>query len=166
MILIGYPAQEFVLVTLNALTKLAAATLVDIPSQVNLLLNYLKNDPRWEIKIKALEHLYELAKPGAHLWPPGSVEDIIDYVLNSNQKRILSPALSKQEFKKNILKRYFYFWYILGVLQILVESPKMCHEHRSSGSKLRELCSNNCYSPEPKIAAQSIEIISQIFCYW
>ncbi|XP_050514546.1 integrator complex subunit 7 isoform X1 [Diabrotica virgifera virgifera] len=141
----GYPAQEFVLVTLNALTKLAAATLVDIPSQVNLLLNYLKNDPRWEIKLKALEHLYELAKPGAHLWPPGAVEEIINYALNSNKKKILSPSLR--------------------VLQVLVESPRMCHEHRSSGSKLRELCSNHCYSPEPAIAAQAIQILSQIFCY-
>lgn len=29
-----YPAQDFVLVTLNTLTQLAAATLVDIPAQV------------------------------------------------------------------------------------------------------------------------------------
>nr|CAH7751876.1 unnamed protein product [Callosobruchus chinensis] len=101
----GYPAQEFVLVTLNTLTKLAAATLVDIPSQVNLLLKYLKNDPRREIKLKALEHLYELAKPGAHLWPPGSVEEIIEYVLNDKQKRLVVPALC--------------------VLKILVESPRM-----------------------------------------
>ncbi|CAG9865045.1 unnamed protein product [Phyllotreta striolata] len=141
----GYPAQEFVLVTLMALTKLASATLVDIPSQVNLLLNYLKEDPRWEVKSKALEHLYELAGPGAHLWPPGSIDNIIEFVLQSKHKRILSPALD--------------------VLQVLVESPIMCHEHRSSGSKLRELCSNHCYSPEPKIAAQAIGILSQIFCY-
>ncbi|KAJ8960602.1 hypothetical protein NQ318_013893 [Aromia moschata] len=89
----GYPAQDFVLVTLNTLTKLAAATLVDIPSQVNLLLNYLKNDPRWEIKSKALVDLYDLAKPGAHLWPPGAIDDIIDFVLKTKQTRILTPAL-------------------------------------------------------------------------
>ncbi|KAG5874925.1 hypothetical protein JTB14_019593 [Gonioctena quinquepunctata] len=141
----GYPSQDFVLVTLNTLTKLAATTLVDIPSQVNLLLNYLKHDPRWEVKSKALQHLYELAKPGAHLWPAGSVEDLIDYVLNSDQKKVLIPAL--------------------GVLQVLVESPIMCHEHRSSGSKLRELCSNHCYSPEPGVAAQAIQILTQILCY-
>lgn len=33
----SYPAQDFVLVTLNTLTKLAATTLVDIPSQVIFL---------------------------------------------------------------------------------------------------------------------------------
>ncbi|CAH2002514.1 unnamed protein product [Acanthoscelides obtectus] len=141
----GYPAQEFVLVTLNTLTKLAAATLVDIPSQVNLLLKYLKNDPRWEIKLKSLEHLYELAKPGAHLWPPGSVEEVIEYVLSAKQKRIVVPALR--------------------VLKVLVESPRMCHEHRTSGSKLKELCSNHCYSPEPLIAVLAIQILTEILCY-
>ncbi|XP_057654555.1 integrator complex subunit 7 [Diorhabda carinulata] len=141
----GYPAVEFVLVTLNALTKLAEATLVDIPSQVNLLLNYLKSDPRWEIKLRALQHLYELAKPGAHLWPPGAIDEIINFALNTDQKKILSPSLR--------------------VLQVLVESPKMCYEHRSSGSKLRELCYNHCYSPEPKIGAQAIQILSHILCY-
>jgi integrator complex subunit 7 len=30
----SYPAQDFVLVTLNTLTQLATATLVDVPSQV------------------------------------------------------------------------------------------------------------------------------------
>lgn len=36
-----YPAQDFVLVTLNTLTKLAVATIVDIPNQVNCIRNYL-----------------------------------------------------------------------------------------------------------------------------
>lgn len=31
----SYPSQDFVLVTLNTLTQLAATTLVDIPKQVN-----------------------------------------------------------------------------------------------------------------------------------
>lgn len=34
-LLTKYPAQDFVLVTLKTLTQLAAATLVDIPEQVN-----------------------------------------------------------------------------------------------------------------------------------
>lgn len=62
---------------------------------MNLLLGYLKNDPRWEVKLKALEHLYELAKPGAHLWPPGAIDDIVDFVLSTKQTKILTPALGK-----------------------------------------------------------------------
>lgn len=90
---LGYPAQEFVLVTLSTLTQLAAATLVDIPSQVNLLLEYMKNDTRRQVKLESLKHLYHLAKPGAHLWPPKALEEFIDYVLNMNDKRLLYSGL-------------------------------------------------------------------------
>ncbi|KAF7282000.1 hypothetical protein GWI33_003665 [Rhynchophorus ferrugineus] len=140
----SYPAQDFVLVILNTLTKLAATTLVDIPNQVLLLLKYLKNDPRWEVKSKALQHLYELAKPGAHLWPPGAADDLIDYVFNTKWNKILMPGLC--------------------VVQVLVESPKMCHQNRLSGTKLRELCGKHCYSPYPAIGAQAIQILTQILC--
>jgi integrator complex subunit 7 len=34
----SYPAEEFVLVTLNSLTQLASATLVDIPNQVRYMI--------------------------------------------------------------------------------------------------------------------------------
>ncbi|XP_030755843.1 integrator complex subunit 7 [Sitophilus oryzae] len=140
----SYPAQDFVLVILNTLTKLAATTLVDIPNQVTLLLKYLKNDPRWEVKSKALQHLYELAKPGAHLWPQGAADDLIDYVFNTKWNKILMPGLC--------------------VIQVLVESPKLCHQHRLSGSKLRELCGKHCFSPYAAIAAQAIQILTQIVC--
>lgn len=91
----GYPAQEFVLITLNTLTKLAAATLVDIPSQVNLLLEYIRNDIRRQVKKESLKHLYHLAKPGAHLWPQSALEDFIDYLLNISDKGLLSLGLRK-----------------------------------------------------------------------
>ncbi|ERL84782.1 hypothetical protein D910_02207 [Dendroctonus ponderosae] len=88
-----YPAQDFVLIILNTLSKLAAATLVHIPNQVTLLLKYLKTDPRWEVKSKALQHLYELAIPGAHIWPQGAVDDLIDYVLSRNYTIVICEAL-------------------------------------------------------------------------
>lgn len=53
-----------------------------------------------------------------------------------------------------------------GVIQVLVESPRMCHEHRVAGSKLKELCNNHCYSPQPCVAAQAIQILTEILCYW
>lgn len=59
-----------------------------------MLLNYLRNDPRWEIKLKALKDLHLLAKPGAHLWPPNAIDDIIDFVLDTKQSNILVSALS------------------------------------------------------------------------
>ena len=47
LILIGYPSEEFVLVTLHTLTRLAAHALVDVPDQVELLLTHLEEDPRY-----------------------------------------------------------------------------------------------------------------------
>ncbi|KAJ3665781.1 hypothetical protein Zmor_001256 [Zophobas morio] len=141
----SYPAQDFVLVTLNTLTQLAAATLVDVPSQVTLLLKYLRNDPRGEVKSKCLQFLYKLAKPGAHLWPPGATDNIIDFALHANKSKLLMLAL--------------------GVIQVLTESPRMCHDYRDSKSKLRELCTKHCYSPQTDVAVQAIQILTQILCY-
>ncbi|XP_044761796.1 integrator complex subunit 7 [Coccinella septempunctata] len=141
----SYPSQDFVLVTLNTLTQLAAATLVDIPTQIELLIKYLRNDPRWEIKSKCLHYLYQLAKPGSHLWPPGAINEIIDIAETTSKMKILTLTLR--------------------VIQVLTESPRMCHDHRSPSSKVRMLCSKNSYSPQPSIAAQSIQILTQILCY-
>lgn len=55
---------------------------------------------------------------------------------------------------------------ILEVLQVLVESPVMCFQHREANSKLKILCNNHCYSPEPGIAAQAVQILTEILCYW
>lgn len=49
---------------------------------------------------------------------------------------------------------------------MLVESPVMCFEHREASSKLKILCNNHCYSPEPRIAAQAVQILTEILCYW
>lgn len=106
---LGYPAQEFVLVTLSTLTKLAAATLVDIPSQVNLLLDYMRNDTRRQVKLESLKHLYHLAKPGAHLWPPKALEDLIDYILDINDTRLLTSGL----------REYAGYYKILSTVQFI-----------------------------------------------
>ncbi|XP_044259605.1 integrator complex subunit 7 [Tribolium madens] len=141
----SYPAKDFVLVTLNTLTQLATATLVDVPSQVNLLLQYLRKDLGSEVKSKCLQFLYQLAKPGAHLWPPGATNNIIDFTLHTHQPQLLTLAL--------------------GVIQVLTESPRMCHDYRDNNSKLRELCMKHCYSSQPTVAVQAIQILTQLLCY-
>lgn len=62
---------------------------------MSLLLKYLRTDPRWEVKSKSLQHLYQLAKPGAHLWPPGAIDSIVDMALQTQAPRVLSLALGK-----------------------------------------------------------------------
>ncbi|KAG7270454.1 hypothetical protein CRUP_022767 [Coryphaenoides rupestris] len=41
-----YPSTPMVIVTLHTFTQLAASSLIDIPKQLQLLLQYLKDDPR------------------------------------------------------------------------------------------------------------------------
>lgn len=55
----------------------------------------MKNDTRRQVKLESLKHLYHLAKPGAHLWQPKALTEFIDYLLNVNDKRLLSSGLRK-----------------------------------------------------------------------
>lgn len=63
------------------------------------MLKYLRNDARWEIKSHCLKALYKLAKPGAHLWPAGAIDDFIDFTLQSDQARIVTLALGMKMFE-------------------------------------------------------------------
>lgn len=69
----NYAAQKFVLVTLNALTQLAAAATIDIPDQISLLLQYLNTDPRHSVKKLVLMNLKSLAEKGAHMWSENDI---------------------------------------------------------------------------------------------
>lgn len=71
-----YPAEEFVNIILSTLSQLSCETLVDIPDQVTLLLNYL-NDPRKQVRFQVLHSLRLLAQKGAHLWPKGSLKILL-----------------------------------------------------------------------------------------
>lgn len=71
-----YPSDNFVVVILDSLTQLSLATLVDIPDQVTLLLDYLQ-DPRKRIRYNVLRSMLSLARKGAHLWPKGALKSLI-----------------------------------------------------------------------------------------
>ncbi|XP_061205034.1 integrator complex subunit 7-like [Neopsephotus bourkii] len=64
----SYPSTKMVTVTLHTFTLLAAASLVDIPKQIQLLLQYLKNDPRKAVKRLAIQDLKLLANKTLHTW--------------------------------------------------------------------------------------------------
>ncbi|XP_062502910.1 integrator complex subunit 7-like [Corticium candelabrum] len=67
-LLASHPAQDFVLIALETLTKLAAAAFLGTIPQIELLLDYMKRDPRILIKRKALRDLDMLAQKSPHLW--------------------------------------------------------------------------------------------------
>jgi integrator complex subunit 7 len=76
----SYPSQNFVVVTLHTLTQLASETLVEIPQQLILLLDYL-HDSRRGVQAQVLADLKILADKGAHLWTYANVEKLIEFLL-------------------------------------------------------------------------------------
>ncbi|XP_037541479.1 integrator complex subunit 7 [Nematolebias whitei] len=64
----SYPSTPMVIVSLHTFTQLAASSLIDIPKQLQLLLQYLKDDPRKAVKRLAINDLKLLAKKAPHLW--------------------------------------------------------------------------------------------------
>nr|XP_026693429.1 integrator complex subunit 7-like [Ciona intestinalis] len=64
----SFPAQDFVLTTLNTLTSLSLHSLIDVSSQVALLHQYLRCDPREALKRNSLINLNVLASKAPHLW--------------------------------------------------------------------------------------------------
>lgn len=77
----SYPAQNFVCVTLHTLTLLASETLVEIPQQLLLLLDYLR-DSRRGVQAQVLSDLKILADKGAHLWTTSNVDGLIELLLD------------------------------------------------------------------------------------
>ena len=137
-LLIKYPAQDFVLVTLKTLTQLAAATLVDIPEQVShfiskffynslfalsrrrlfkvkLLVKYVAEEPRWNVRMAAQSGLYTLAKHGSYYWSESTVTDLINVASSTDSEKLTS--------------------YIFDILIILSQSPAICQMYHQS-SKL------------------------------
>uniref|UniRef100_A0A8D2IIQ1 Integrator complex subunit 7 n=1 Tax=Varanus komodoensis TaxID=61221 RepID=A0A8D2IIQ1_VARKO len=70
----SYPSTKMVIVTLHTFTLLAASSLVDIPKQIQLLLQYLKNDPREAVKRLAIEDLKLLANKTPHTWSRENIQ--------------------------------------------------------------------------------------------
>jgi hypothetical protein len=70
------------------------------------------------VKAQVLHGLHLLAGQGAHLWPPGSVEAIVDVALNTPYQKVLS--------------------WSLDVLQVLAKSTATCHSQLHPGKGFDE----------------------------
>uniref|UniRef100_A0A8C8F302 Integrator complex subunit 7 n=1 Tax=Oncorhynchus tshawytscha TaxID=74940 RepID=A0A8C8F302_ONCTS len=80
----SYPSTPMVIVTLHTFTQLAASSLIDIPKQVlQLLLQYLKEDPRKAVKRLAIQDLKLLAKKAPHLWNRDNTQTLCECALSS-----------------------------------------------------------------------------------
>ncbi|CAL1585592.1 unnamed protein product [Knipowitschia caucasica] len=78
----SYPSTAMVIVTLHTFTQLAASALIHIPKQLQLLLQYLKGDPRKAVKRLAINDLKLLAKKAPHLWTREDTQTLCECALS------------------------------------------------------------------------------------
>ncbi|KAG9484611.1 hypothetical protein GDO78_010148 [Eleutherodactylus coqui] len=79
----SYPSTKMVIVTLHTFTLLAASSLVDIPKQIQLLLQYLKSDPRKAVKRLAIQDLKLLANKTPHTWNRDNIQALCECALQT-----------------------------------------------------------------------------------
>ncbi|XP_011314620.1 integrator complex subunit 7 [Fopius arisanus] len=153
-LLASYPAVEFVRVTLSAMSTLASATLINVPTQVGLLLTYIRDDPRISVKRHSLKLLLHLARRGAHLWPRGALDNLID-----------STLASKLSITENGIESSDLLLRTLDVIEVLSQSAVTCDANMEENSPLASLCVDACYSHNPLVAVKAVTILTRIACY-
>ncbi|KAG8230966.1 hypothetical protein J437_LFUL003924, partial [Ladona fulva] len=164
----SYPAEEFVLVTLNALNQLATATLVDVPAQVTLLLKRLGSDPRGAVGAAALRGLLQLSGGGdgsgnsteeskeaslAHLWPESAVGELAALSVS-----LCSASTSSRSSSGHLLSR------ALTLICRLASSAAAVQSHLYPESPLLDLCMKCCYSSDIVIASKAVRVMTKIVC--
>lgn len=139
-----YPSENFICVTLNSLSQLSCATLVDIPDQVNLLISYLQ-DPRTKVRLTVLKSLQSLSEKGAHLWPAGSVNSLIS----------VAKAVRDDGPEHGLM---------LSVVLTLTKCPLIASSKEEEG-RILELCTSCFKSVNHKINSLAIAILTSAITY-
>lgn len=139
-----YPSENFICVTLDSLSQLSCATLVDIPDQVKLLISYLQ-DPRTKVRLCVLRSLQSLAEKGAHLWPFGSVNSLI-----SVAKSVRGDG-SEQGL-------------VLAVVLTLTKCPLIAGSKEEEG-RILELCTSCFKTVNHKTNSLAIAILTSVISY-
>lgn len=139
-----YPSENFICVTLDSLSQLSCATLVDIPDQVDLLISYLQ-DPRSKVRFCVLRSLQSLAEKGAHLWPAGSVNSLIS----------VAKAVRGDGRELGLM---------LSVVLTLTKCPLIAGSKEEEG-RILELCTACFTNVNHKTNSLAIEILTSVITY-
>ncbi|KAF4798651.1 integrator complex subunit 7 isoform X3 [Turdus rufiventris] len=144
----SYPSTKMVIVTLHTFTLLAASSLVDIPKQIQLLLQYLKNDPRKAVKRLAIQDLKLLANKTPHTWSRENIQVYMFLVMklpkelyNSFQRSDLGGTIA--------IKQYF-------------SSAPGAAATTARSFDLVKLAQECCYHNNRGIAAHGVRILTNI----
>ncbi|NXC86579.1 INT7 protein, partial [Cercotrichas coryphoeus] len=146
----SYPSTKMVIVTLHTFTLLAASSLVDIPKQIQLLLQYLKNDPRKAVKRLAIQDLKLLANKTPHTWSRENIQALCESALNTPYDSLKMGMLSVLSTLSGTI----------AIKQYFSTAPAATTTARSFD--LVKLAQECCYHNNRGIAAHGVRILTNI----
>ncbi|XP_021324028.1 integrator complex subunit 7 isoform X1 [Danio rerio] len=151
----SYPSTSMLIVTLHTFTQLATSSLVDIPEQICLLLQYLKEDPRKAVKRLSIQDLKLLAKKAPHLWTRKNIQVLCECALHTPYNSLKLGMLSVLSTLSGTIAIKQYFSPNAGD-----SSPA---PHHTDLVKLAQEC---CYHSDLAVAAHGITVLTSIaaFC--
>uniref|UniRef100_A0A4W5P927 Integrator complex subunit 7 n=1 Tax=Hucho hucho TaxID=62062 RepID=A0A4W5P927_9TELE len=147
----SYPSTPMVIVTLHTFTQLAASSLIDIPKQLQLLLQYLKEDPRKAVKRLAIQDLKLLAKKAPHLWNRENTQTLCECALSSPYNSLKLGMLS-----------------VLSTLSGTIAIKQYFHPGTGGASApprltdLVKLVQECCYHSNLAVAAHGVTVLANI----
>uniref|UniRef100_A0A1Q3G3H8 Integrator complex subunit 7 n=1 Tax=Culex tarsalis TaxID=7177 RepID=A0A1Q3G3H8_CULTA len=137
----NYPSEQFVIAIIRSLSHLSYVTCVDIPDQVELLLDYVK-DPRKKIQFAVLRSLNKVAEKGAHLWPKGSINKLLKTTMQCSY-----PSMA------------------LDIMVTLTACPTTCHTMiNDERNQILEVC-EACLLLDHNIGGKALTILTRLVSY-
>nr|XP_054313505.1 integrator complex subunit 7 isoform X3 [Pongo pygmaeus] len=147
----SYPSTKMVIVSLHTFTLLAASSLVDTPKQIQLLLQYLKNDPRKAVKRLAIQDLKLLANKTPHTWSRENIQALCECALQTPYDSLKLGMLSVLSTLSGTIAIKHYFSIVPGNVS---SSPR--------SSDLVKLAQECCYHNNRGIAAHGVRVLTNI----
>uniref|UniRef100_A0A8C9AU59 Integrator complex subunit 7 n=1 Tax=Prolemur simus TaxID=1328070 RepID=A0A8C9AU59_PROSS len=147
----SYPSTKMVIVSLHTFTLLAASSLVDTPKQIQLLLQYLKNDPRKAVKRLAIQDLKLLANKTPHTWSRENIQALCECALQIPYDSLKLGMLSVLSTLSGTIAIKHYFSIAPGNVS---SSPR--------SSDLVKLAQECCYHNNRGIAAHGVRVLTNI----
>ncbi|KAI3364196.1 hypothetical protein L3Q82_011015 [Scortum barcoo] len=147
----SYPSTPMVIVTLHTFTQLAASSLIDIPKQLQLLLQYLKDDPRKAVKRLAINDLKFLAKKAPHLWIRENTQTLCECALSSPYNSLKLGMLAVLSTLSGTIAIKQYFNNMTGGSSV---PPRL--------TDLVKLAQECCYHSNLAVAAHGVIVLSNI----
>ncbi|XP_041069699.1 integrator complex subunit 7 [Carcharodon carcharias] len=146
-----YPSTKMVIVTLHTFTQLAASSLVDIPKQIQLLLQYLKEDPRKAVKRLSVQDLKLLANKTPHMWSRDNIQSLCECALQSPYDSLKLGTLSVLSTLSGTIAMKQYYYGSQGNSTAPIRPDDLI--------KLVQEC---CYHSNSAIAAHSVTVLTNV----